>query len=40
MALHMQAPPTVTEERVQTPGTGHDGPPVFEYIYRISERCT
>lgn len=25
----------ITEEQVQIEGTGHEGPPVYEYVYRI-----
>lgn len=26
----------VSEEKRQLPGTGHDGPPVFDYIYTLA----
>lgn len=28
-------PPNVVEEKRQLPGTGHEGPPVFEYVYTL-----
>ena len=33
---HMTHPATVIEEKRQVPGTGHEGPPVYEYTYRLA----
>lgn len=33
---HMTYPALVIEERRQLPGTGHEGPPVYEYTYRLA----
>jgi len=34
---HLNPPSSVIETRVQLPGTGLDGPPVYEYIYSVPE---
>ena len=36
MRYHLTPPIKVVEERIQIPGTGHEGPPVFEYRYRLA----
>ena len=33
---HMTWPPRIVEEKTQLPGTGHEGPPVYEYTYRLA----
>lgn len=33
---HMTYPAMVIEERAQLSGTGHEGPPVYEYTYRLA----
>lgn len=35
LRFHLVHPIGVVEERVQLPATGHEGPPVFEYRYRL-----
>ncbi len=35
LRYHLVHPIGVIEERVQVPATGIDGPPVFEYRYRL-----
>lgn len=35
LRFHLVHPIGVVEERIQVPGTGHAGPPVFEFRYRL-----
>lgn len=35
LRFHLVPPIGVVEERIQLPSTGHEGPPVFEYRYRL-----
>lgn len=35
LRFHLVHPIGVVEERVQLPSTGHEGPAVFEYRYRL-----
>lgn len=35
MRWHLVFPQGVIEEKLQLAGTGHEGPPVYEYVYRL-----
>ena len=35
LRFHLVHPIGIVEERVQLPSTGHEGPPVFEWRYRL-----
>lgn len=36
LRYHLTPPIKVVEERIQREGTGHEGPPVFEFRYRLA----